>query len=139
MDFFAAIEDKWNLICEKTKPFRESVVRGAKKFGKTVRYIWSYLYRMRTVFLAVPVGVAAVVLAIQNLARLPDSVGIWLLTNGEFYMLVPKALAVVAPLAVTALSILLLLGSKKVLYPWMISVFTLVLPFLIYITNIFPM
>jgi hypothetical protein len=73
------------------------------------------------------------------MARLPDSVGIWLLTNGEYYMLVPRELAVIAPVAVTALCVLLVLCSKKALYPWLISIFTLVLPALIYYTNIYPM
>lgn len=139
MNFFAVIEDKWNLLCDKTKPFRSATADVLKKTAKYIRVIWAYVYRMRTVFMAVPVAVAAVVLAVQNMARLPSSVGIWLLSNGEFFMLMPKGLAVLAPVAVTALCILLLLGSKKAMYPWLISIFSLVLPALIYYTNIFPM
>ncbi len=138
MKFFTVIEDKWNLICNKTEPFRKNTAKVFRKIGRFFRIAWSYLYRLRTVFMAVPVGVAAILLALQNLGRLPDSVGIWLLTNGEFYMLVPKELAVVAPVAVTALCILLVLCSKKALYPWLISIFTLVLPLLIYYTNAYP-
>ena len=139
MTFFETIEQKWDLICHKTKPFRTSTVRILKKTGKVIRIIWAYLYRLRTVFMAVPVGIAAILLALQNLTRLPASVGIWLLSNGEFLMLVPKELAAVAPVAVTALCILLVLCSKKALYPWLISIFTLILPAWIYYTNIFPM
>lgn len=139
MHFFAVIEEKWNLLCDKTKPFRSATANVMKKIWKYIRVIWAYVYRLRTVFMAVPVGVAAVVLALQNMARLPDSVGIWLLSNGEFYMLMPKGLAVLTPVAITALCILLLLCSKKALYPWLISIFTLTLPILIYFTNIFPM
>ena len=139
MLFFTVIEDKWNLLCAKTKPFRSATANVMKKSWRFFRIIWLYFYRLRTVFLSLPVGVAAVLLALQNLARLPDTVGIWLLSNGEFLLMVPKLLAVIAPVAVTALCILLLLCSKKVLYPWMISIFTLVLPFLIYYTNLLPM
>lgn len=139
MQFFTVIEDKWNLLCAKTKPFRSATANVMKKIWRFFRIIWLYIYRLRTVFLSLPVGVAAVLLALQNLARLPDTVGIWLLSNGEFLLMVPKLLAVIAPVAVTALCILLLLCSKKVLYPWMISIFTLVLPFLIYYTNLLPM
>lgn len=139
MHFFAVIEEKWNLLCDKTKPFRMSTAKTFKRIWKVLRTVWAYIYRLRTVILSVPVGVVAVILALRNLSRLPGSVGIWLLENGEFLMMVPKALAVVAPIAVTALCILLVLISKKVLYPWLISIFTLVLPLLIYYTNIFPM
>lgn len=138
MNFFAIIEEKWNLLCEKTKPYRSTTARVFRKIGSFLRITWSYLYRLRTVFMAVPVCVAAIVLALQNMARLPDSVGIWLLSNGEFYMLMPKELAVLAPVAVTAFSVLLVLLSKKPLYPWLISIFTLVLPLWIYFTNLFP-
>lgn len=139
MEFFALIEEKWNLLGQKTKPMRTTVAEWLKIASQYIRVIWKYVYRMRTVFLAVPVVVATVVLAIQNMARLPSTVGIWLQSNGEFLILMPKFFAVMIPVAVTSLSILLLLGSKKVLYPWLVSLFTLVLPALIYYTNIFPM
>ena len=139
MQFFAVIEEKWNQLCTKMKPFLADTADVLKRTGILLRLIWSYIYKLRTVFLAVPVGVVAVVLGLQNLGRLPESVGIWLLENGEFLLMVPKGLAVVAPIAVTAFSVLLLLCSKKVLYPWMISIFTLILPAWIYYTNIFPM
>ena len=135
MTFFVKIEELWNRICEKTRPFRTKAARFLKKTGIICRIIWAYLYRLRTVLMAVPVGVAAIVLGIINLGRLPDSTGIWLLTSGDFFMLVPKEVAVLAPIAVTALSILLVLCSKKAFYPWLISIFTLVLPLLIYYTN----
>ena len=139
MNFFVTIEEKWNLICKKTEPFRKTTRGIIKKIGKFISVAWSYIYRLRTVFMAVPVCVAAVFLALQNMSRLPESVGIWLLSNGEYYMWVPKELAVIAPVAVTAFCILLVLCSKKALYPWLISIFTLVLPFWIYYTNLFPM
>ncbi len=135
MSFFAKIEAFWLRFTQAIKPFCEKTVKVLKSIRRVLRIIWAYIYRLRTVFMALPVVIAAIVLAVMNMGRLPDSTGIWLLTNGEFLILVPKLVAVLAPIAVTALSILLVLCSKKALYPWLISVFTLVLPLLIYYTN----
>ncbi|MBQ7344743.1 MAG: hypothetical protein IJW45_01600 [Oscillospiraceae bacterium] len=138
MNFFSVIEEKWIMLCDKTRPARQRMGSAAKKTGSVLHVIGGYLYRMRAVFLAVPVAIAAVWLAILNMARLPDEVGIDLQTSGGFSMMIPKGLAVIAPLAVTALCILMILCSKKVAYPWLISIFTLVLPVLIYVTNAYP-
>lgn len=135
MSFFAKIEAFWLRFTQAIKPFCEKTVKALKSIRRVLRIIWAYVYRLRTVFMALPVVIAAIVLAVMNMGRLPDSTGIWLLTNGEFLILVPKLVAVLAPIAITALSILLVLCSKKALYPWLISVFTLVLPLLIYYTN----
>lgn len=138
MDIFEKMEEKWTALCDKTRPFRQSVRKGTEKTGKAMHVLGGYLYRLRAAFMAVPVGVAAVWLAILNMSRLPQSVGIDLQANGEFSMLIPKEVAVFAPLAVTALCILLMMCSKKTVFPWLISIFTLVLPVLIYFTNIYP-
>lgn len=135
MSFFAKIEAFWLRFTQAIKPFCDKTVKVLKSIRRVLRIIWAYIYRLRTVFMALPVVIVAIVLAVMNMGRLPDSTGIWLLTNGEFLILVPKLVAVLAPIAVTALSILLVLCSKKALYPWLISIFTLVLPLLIYYTN----
>ena len=100
--------------------------------------LWKWAYRLRSVILAIPVAATAVILAIHNQAKLPDTVGINIQTNGEYAQMVGKSVAVLGPLAVTAVCLLMVFCSKKVFYPWLISVFSLVLPLLIYITNIFP-
>lgn len=138
MEFFAAIEEKWILLCDKTRPFRQGFVRTMKKIARAIRICWAYIYRLRAAFMAVPVGIAAVWLAIMNMSKLPQSVGIWLLTDGSYSLLVPREVAVFGPLAVTALGILLMLCSKKTVYPWLISIFTLVLPLMIFVTNVYP-
>lgn len=138
MEVFAAIEEKWVSLCDKTRPFRQGVGKVLAKTGHVLQVLWSYLVRLRAVFMAVPVAVAAVWLAVLNMSRLPSSVGLLLQTSGEFSLLVPKEVAVFGPLAVTALCILLMLCSKKTVFPWLISIFTLVLPVLIWFTNIYP-
>ena len=52
--------------------------------------------------------------------------------------MVEKGIAVMGPLAVTAACLLLMFLSRRVVYPWLVSIFSLALPLLIYITNVFP-
>ena len=72
------------------------------------------------------------------MATLPAQVGIDLQASGEYAQMISKSVAVMGPLALTAVCLLLMFTSRKVLYPWLISIFSLVLPLLILITNIFP-
>jgi len=81
---------------------------------------------------------AALVLASRNMARLPEEVGINLLANGQYEYLIGRGLAVMAPLLVTAVCLVMMWLSRRTIYPWIISIFSLILPWLIYITNVFP-
>ena len=72
------------------------------------------------------------------LARLPEEVGINLLTTGEYEFLIIRGLAVLAPLVVTGICLLMMWISRRTIYPWLISIFSLVLPILLIVTNIFP-
>ena len=102
------------------------------------RTIWKWAYRLRSVVLAIPVAAAAVIMAIYNLATLPEMVGINIQADGEYAQMVSKGLVVMGPLALTLVCLLLTFCSRKVLYPWLISVFSLALPLLFMLTNIFP-
>ena len=42
------------------------------------------------------------------------------------------------PLILTCFCLLLMFCSKKILYPWLISVFSLMLPIVLWLTNVFP-
>lgn len=103
-----------------------------------LRTMWKWAYRLRSVVLAMPVAAAAVIMAIYNLATLPEMVGINLQADGEFAQMVSKGLVVMGPLALTSICLLLTFCSRKVLYPWLISVFSLALPLLFMLTNMFP-
>lgn len=103
-----------------------------------LKTVWKWIYRLRSVILAIPVAIGAIILAIYNQANLPEEVGINIQTTGEYAQTVSRSVAVLGPLAVTAVCLLMVFCSRKVLYPWLISLFSLVLPLLIYITNIFP-
>ena len=43
-----------------------------------------------------------------------------------------------APLVVTGVCLVMMWLSRRTIYPWIISIFSLVLPILIWITNVFP-
>lgn len=106
----------------------------AQKIGQVSRRV----YNMRSALLALPVIVIAIIQAIVNIAKLPNKVGVDMLASGEFQFLIGKGLAVMGPLFLTCVCLILMLCSKKVLYPWLISVFSLSLPIVLWLTNVFP-
>ena len=116
-----------------------------EEYKLMLKKIWAYvkigcqwIYKLRSVVLAIPVVIAAISLAIDNAARLPVFVGINLQANGEYAMMIERNVAVMVPLLITVGSLLMMFLSRKVLYPWLVSVFSLVIPILLWITNIFP-
>jgi len=117
---------------------KEKTVRVLKTTGKVLGGIGLWIYRLRGFFMAIPVALAALYLAAQNMSRLPEEVGINLLPNGEYQYLISRSLAVTAPLLVTGACLIMMFLSRRTVYPWIISIFTLVLPLLIWVTNVFP-
>ena len=109
-----------------------------KKVSDVVYQIGLWIYRLRAILLAIPVIIWALQLARINFEMLPDMVGIGLQSNGTFLYLVAKETAVYGPLAVTALCLLMVALSRKTIYPWIISIFSLALPMIILLTNVFP-
>lgn len=97
-----------------------------------------WLYQFRKVILAIPVVIGALYLARVNWRMLPEEVGFSLMANGQFAQMVSREAAVYGPMAVTAVCLLLMVCSRRALYPWLVSIFTLVIPLLILVTNIFP-
>lgn len=109
----------------------------AKIDTQKLKSLWKWVYRLRSVILAIPVAAIAAFLAIYNMATLPSKVGINLQASGEYAQMVSREVAVFGPLAVTAVCLLMTFCSKKVLYPWLISLFSLLLPLVILLTNAF--
>lgn len=138
MNFIDNVMDKWNTLREKARPFLDSAARFGRELGKAFHVIWTYVYRLRKVFMAIPVGCGAVYLAIYNQAHLPAVVGLDLQISGDFNLQVVRELAVLGPLALTAVCLLLMFVSRRTLTPWMVSMFSLALPLLILVTNTFP-
>lgn len=108
------------------------------KVWAVIKKIWKYIYMFRGVIISLPVAVMGIILAFKNAGRLPETVGIELLATGEFATTISRTTAVLIPLAVTGVCILLTCVTKRTLFPWIISAFSLVLPVLIWLTNIYP-
>lgn len=119
----------------KTAYGKVSTVCG--RIGDVIGLICKWIFRLRKVIMAIPVVYLAIRIAVANMDRLPEYVGLNLQSSGEFAMMVTRSYAVFGPLAVTAFCLLLMFFSRKTLFPWIISIFTLVLPYLIYLTNLY--
>lgn len=121
---------KWNTFRGKVSPVY-------KKVKEVIGLILKVIFKLRKVFMAVPVVYLAVKLAMDNAERLPELVGFNLQTTGEFAVMVGHNYAVYGPLVLTGFCLLLMFCSKKTLFPWVISIFSLVVPYLIYLSNLF--
>lgn len=104
--------------------------------GHIAYQIGLWTFRLRRIVLSVPVLIAAIWLAMQNMKLLPEQVGINLLSTGEFAQTIARPLAVFGPLGLTAGCLALMFFSRRVTYPWLISIFTLVLPLMLRLTNV---
>lgn len=102
-----------------------------------LRTVWKWVYRLRSIVLAMPVLITSVVLAIYNFVNLPEIIGINVQATGEYTQAITRGVAVMGPFALTAVCLLLMFCSKRVLYPWLISVFSLALPFVFMLTSSF--
>lgn len=93
------------------------------KPGK-LKALWKWAIRLRSIPLAIPVIVVMVILALRSAAVLPDVmlIGTYELT---------KDVAVFGPVIATSVCLLMMFISKRVVYPWVISLFTLALPIFI--------
>ena len=132
------VNNKLQAAWARTEPFRTKFMEVFEKIGYVLLVIWKWIYNLRSIILAVPVVIVAIRLALKNINRLPDAVGIMILASGEYQWMVEKGIAVMGPLAITAACLFLMFISRRVVYPWLVSIFSLVLPWLIYITNVFP-
>jgi len=122
---------------ERFKEIWGKVCQIYRKAEEVISIIYRCIFRLRKVFLAIPVVYLAIRIAIANLQRLPEAVGINMQSNGEFAMMVTRNYAVYGPLGVTLFCLILMFFSRKTIYPWIISIFTLALPYLLYFTNMY--
>jgi len=112
---------------------------GAPKVKRIFRLAGKWIYHLRKVVMAIPVIYYALKLAAYNTEHLPEMVGIDLQSSGEFAEMISREAAVNGPLMVTGVCLALMFLSRKSVYPWIISIFSLVLPLLLLLTNIYPM
>lgn len=108
------------------------------KVWEVIRILCLAAYRLRAIFLAIPVLFVALRLAAFNSEHLPLLVGLDLQSTGEFAKVISRQTAVTMPLLLTGGCLALTIFSRKTLYPWLISVFSLVIPVLLWFTNMYP-
>lgn len=128
-DFFQNIKAEYQQLMESKSG------KTLKDIGTVLRLTFQWAYKLRSLVLSIPVAVVALALAVRNLAQLPDQIKFSLLAS-EF--VISKGVAVCLPVAITAVCLCMMLLSKKMLYPWLISVFSLVLPVALWFTYLFP-
>lgn len=157
----------WYRFVDAVSPFNRGVRQVFRAIVRTFRNLWKYVFWFRSVILAAPMAVAAVILAAQNMSRLPEKVSytkiLFFAENAEkmpqwlqkafsadaenvlfdiFVLsqdMLTRAEAVFMPLALTAVCIVLMIFSKRMLYPFLIGLMTLALPIVLYIFTVFPM
>ena len=118
----------------KKEPVGNSFAAGYNKF----KQIMGTLYHLRKVVMAVPVAYVALRMAAYNMSHLPEQVGVNLQTTGEFAMQISRYAAVIGPLGITAGCLVMMFFSRKAMYAWAISIFTLALPILLLVSNMYP-
>ena len=123
---------------KESAPARKKIRKVFRVIGKVFQGIFQWIYRLRSLFLAAPVALAALRIAAFNQENLPEVVGLDLQANGQYTYLFSREMVIFWPLVVTAGCLALMCLSRRVIYPWIISIFTLVIPILIYVTNVFP-
>lgn len=120
------------------KPEETKKTGSFQNVWNVMRMIGNLIYRLRKVIMTIPVVYYAIVFGVYNAKYLPDRVGLVLQSNGEFAQTVSRGLAVMGPLGVTAACLLLMFCSRRTLYPWLISIMSLLLPMLILLLNNYP-
>lgn len=131
-------KEKCRAFWEGSRPFRKKTAAVFVGIGKVFAFIGNWIYRLRSIFLAAPVAFAALRLAAYNQENLPEMVGINLQATGQYAQMIERDTVVFWPLVLTAGCLALMFCSRRIIYPWIISIFSLVVPILIYVTNIFP-
>lgn len=131
MNQFQEMLAKCRETYDKAKP-------GLQKTGDIMSLIGLWVWRLRKFVMAIPIVWLAIYFARMNYNMLPPMVGIDLQTTGEYARMITREAAVYGPLGVTAVCLLMMFLSRRTLYPWLIALFSMALPVLILITNIFP-
>lgn len=126
---------------ETVKPVQNGFDRFKNTVSKTnhiINLIGVWLFRLRKPVMAAPVVFFALRLAAYNSSHLPEQVGINLQATGEFAQTISRHMAVMGPLGLTLGCLLLMFFARKAMYAWAISIFTLALPLLLLISNVYP-
>ena len=109
-----------------------------QKAKRVFSIIGKVLFHLRKVFMALPVVYFAMKLGAYNMEHLPEMVGLNIQSNGAYAEMISRTAAVNGPLAVTYACLALMFISRKATYPWIISIFSLIIPIFLLLTNQYP-
>lgn len=107
------------------------------RIAAVVGGIGMWIFRLRKIFMALPVLYTAWRLAVYSSENLPDVVGFDIQATGEFAQMISRNTAVYGPLGLTCVCLILMFCSRRTVYPWLISIFSLTLPILILALNVY--
>lgn len=133
------MKEKKNMGARRAASHKKS--QSKKKWDnvwKIAKKIWHYVCVFRAVIISIPVLIYAIVLAFRNASNLPETVGLNLQATGDFAITWGRPVAVLVPLLITLLCVLMTCFSKRPLFPWLVSIFTLAIPMLIWFINVYP-
>lgn len=131
MAFFKNIWSQWTDFWSRLKNKMAPVDR-------ILGIIGTWVWRLRSLFMAIPVVVLAWKLAVYCKANLPETVGIDFLSNGEFAHYISLQTAVMVPFYITLGCLGLMCCSRKPLALWVVSLFSMAIPLLLLLTNNMP-
>lgn len=133
---------------EKGKKQSEFVQKCKRVFGKikavtdviekVIGKIGNAIIYMRKVLLTIPVVLLAMKVFVYAREELPQDVGLILQESGNFKYMLDRDSAIIVCAAITGACLLLMYLSRRTIYPWIISIFSLVLPLFLIVSNIFP-
>lgn len=115
--------------------------------GHFFKIVWELIVRLRKIFMAAPVIIVALRLAKLCNEQLQGAFRFYILdvvaSFQEADLVVrqvemAKEMAIICPLAVTGTCLVLMFLSRRTVYPWLISVFSLVLPIFVLVAGFLP-
>lgn len=132
----------WTGVCDKLRPVFQVIGKIYHVIKKIIGFICMALFHLRKVFMAIPVVYYAVKLAQYNKVNLPEEVSIHWVNFAENFALVSEMvsrdMAIQVPFLLTMACLVFMFFSRKTIIPWAISIFTLVVPVLLLLSNIYP-
>ena len=109
-----------------------------RKIGRVFTIIGKVLFHTRKIFLTIPVVWASIKMYAFAMEHLPENVGVWLLESGAYQFTLSRESSLMSCMAITAICLVMMFCSRRTILPWVVSLFTLVLPLLLIVTNMYP-
>lgn len=151
MQWLNTFMDKFYVFVDRMIPIFKGIGKFFRVLFNSFYKIGLYMYRLRSLLLAAPVAAAAMVLGMYNMENLAETLEVTKITyNPEaadalFGLLelstatISRETAVYGPAMITAACLLMMMCSKRTLYPFLISIFSLCLPVVIWFFSVYPM